>query len=46
MVAAGDLGSAACVGIGSEEGPPEVRAEADVVVDGPEGFVAVLRLLE
>ena len=46
MVAAGDLGTAACVGIGSEEGPPEVRAEADVVVDGPEGFVAVLRLLE
>jgi len=46
MVAAGDLDSAACVWIGSEEGPPEVRAEADVVVDGPAGFVAVLRLLE
>ena len=46
MVAAGDLSSAACVGIASAEGPPEVSAEADVVVDGPEGFAAVLRLLE
>jgi trehalose 6-phosphate phosphatase len=46
MVASGDLSGAVCVGIASEEGPPEVRADADVVVDGPEGFVAALRLLE
>jgi trehalose 6-phosphate phosphatase len=32
------------VGVASDEGPPEIR-EADVVVDGPEGFVEVLRAL-
>jgi trehalose-6-phosphatase len=32
------------VGIASDEGPPEIR-DADVVVDGPEGFVEVLRAL-
>ena len=43
--AVGELEAAVCVGIASEEGPPEVGEEADVVVDGPEGFVDVLRLL-
>jgi trehalose 6-phosphate phosphatase len=32
------------VGIVSEEGPPEIR-DADIVVDGPRGFVEVLRAL-
>jgi trehalose 6-phosphate phosphatase len=32
------------VGVTSDEGPPEIR-RADVVVDGPEGFVEVLRAL-
>jgi trehalose 6-phosphate phosphatase len=32
------------VGIVSDEGPPEIR-EADIVVDGPEQFVEVLRAL-
>jgi trehalose 6-phosphate phosphatase len=46
MTRTGDLKTAVCVGIASAEGPPEVSEEADVVVDGPPGFVAVLRLLE
>jgi trehalose 6-phosphate phosphatase len=32
------------VGVASDEGPPEIR-DADIVVDGPEGFVEVLRAL-
>jgi trehalose-phosphatase len=46
MTATGDLRAAACIGIASPEGPPEVSEEADAVVDGPAGFVEVLRLLE
>jgi trehalose 6-phosphate phosphatase len=42
---AGDLGSAVCVGVASPESPPEVSEEADLVVEGPAGFLAVLRLL-
>jgi trehalose 6-phosphate phosphatase len=33
------------VGIRSDEGPSEIAEQADVVVDGPEGFVAVLEAL-
>jgi trehalose 6-phosphate phosphatase len=33
------------VGIRSEEGPPEIVERADLVVDGPEGFTAVLAAL-
>jgi len=44
--AAGELEAAVCVGIGSDEGPPELADEADVLVDGPAGFVEVLRLLQ
>jgi trehalose 6-phosphate phosphatase len=43
--AAGHLTAAVCVGIASEEGPPELRDEADVIVDGTSGFLNVLRLL-
>ena len=46
MTRTGDLKAAVCVGVASAEGPPEVSEEADVVVDGPPGFVAALRLLE
>jgi trehalose 6-phosphate phosphatase len=42
---AGDLETAVCVGIDSEEGPRELREEADVMVDGPAGFLDVLRML-
>jgi trehalose 6-phosphate phosphatase len=33
------------VGVRSEEGPEEIVAEADVVVDGPEGVTELLRML-
>jgi trehalose 6-phosphate phosphatase len=46
MTRTGDLKTAVCVGIASAEGPPEVSEEADAVVEGPPGFVAVLKLLE
>jgi trehalose 6-phosphate phosphatase len=42
---AGHLESAVCVGIASEEGPPELREEADVMVEGTAGFLEVLRSL-
>jgi trehalose 6-phosphate phosphatase len=44
--AAGELDSAVCVGIASEEGPGELGEESDVTVAGPQGFVDVLRSLE
>ena len=33
------------VGVASEEGPPEITTEADIVVDGVEGVADVLRAL-
>jgi trehalose 6-phosphate phosphatase len=41
----GTLSTAVCVGVTSEESPPEVAREADVAVAGPDGFVAVLEAL-
>ena len=41
----GTLGAGVCVGVASEEGPEEIRSEADLVVDGPDGFLDVLRAL-
>ena len=41
----GNLEAIACVAVGSDEAPPEVAAGADATVDGPEGFVEVLRAL-
>lgn len=43
--ARGRLANVVRVGVASEEGPEEVTAEADVVVDGPEGVVDLLALL-
>jgi trehalose 6-phosphate phosphatase len=43
--AAGDLAAVVCVGIASDEGPGELIEEADAMVDGPEGFLDVLREL-
>jgi trehalose 6-phosphate phosphatase len=40
---AGAVTAAVCVGVASEEGPEEIRSEADLVVDGPQGFLDVLR---
>jgi trehalose-phosphatase len=45
MTAAGDLGVAICIGIGSDEAPPDLGQEADAVVAGPDEFRAVLTAL-
>jgi trehalose 6-phosphate phosphatase len=41
----GKLEASACVAVASDESPPEVSSEADLTVDGPDGFVAVLEAL-
>jgi trehalose 6-phosphate phosphatase len=41
----GKLAAIACVAISSDESPPEVAAAADLVVQGPQGFVTVLEAL-
>src|SRR5215213_6568143 len=41
----GVLKATACIGVASAESPPEVSREADLVVQGPEGFVTVLEAL-
>jgi len=41
----GELEMAVCVGILSEEGPPEIAEEADLTVDGPAGWLALLAAL-
>jgi trehalose 6-phosphate phosphatase len=45
LVEDGKLNSATCVGVGSQEAPPGVTEAADLVVDGPGGFLEVLRTL-
>lgn len=42
---AGDLEAAVCVGIVSPEAPPELPEDADLIVDGPEGWLAILEWL-
>lgn len=41
----GELRAAVCVGIVSAEGPPEIAEEADLTVDGPDGWLALLEAL-
>lgn len=41
----GRLEAAACVGISSPEAPAELAEQADLTVDGPAGWLAVLRAL-
>src|SRR4051795_1434324 len=41
----GDLRTAVCIAVGSDESPPEVAETADLTVPGPEGFVRVLGAL-
>ncbi len=41
----GELEAAVCIGILSEEGPPEIAEEADLTVDGPAGWLALLEAL-
>jgi trehalose 6-phosphate phosphatase len=41
----GKLRATACVAVASDESPPEVTREADLTVNGPDGFVRVLEIL-
>jgi trehalose 6-phosphate phosphatase len=41
----GQLSATACIAVASEESPPEVSGEADLTVDGPQGFARVLEAL-
>jgi trehalose 6-phosphate phosphatase len=41
----GELEAAVCVGIVSDEGPREIAEEADLTVDGPAGWLALLEAL-
>lgn len=43
--AEGALEAAVCVGVVSAEGPGEIAEEADLTVDGPEGWLALLEAL-
>jgi trehalose 6-phosphate phosphatase len=41
----GQLSATACIAVASDESPPEVSREADLTVDGPDGFVRILEAL-
>jgi trehalose-phosphatase len=41
----GKLNANACLAVASDESPAEVSREADLTVDGPEGFVRVLEFM-
>jgi trehalose 6-phosphate phosphatase len=45
LIEDGVLRAAVCVAAASEEAPPEVSANADLTVQGPDGIVAVLEAL-
>jgi trehalose 6-phosphate phosphatase len=45
MVSSGTLGSAVCVAVASEEAPPELIEQADLVVDGPNEVRGLLAAL-
>jgi trehalose 6-phosphate phosphatase len=45
LVAQGRLETAVCVGVRSDETPPELEREADLLVDGPIGVRSVLEAL-
>ena len=42
---AAELSVTVCVGVASAEAPPELRGDSDLVVDGPEGWLAILEWL-
>lgn len=46
MRSSGALEATALIAIASDEAPPEVAAAGDLVVEGPEGFLAVLEHLD
>lgn len=45
LVAAGRLETSVCVGVRSDETPPDLEREADLLVDGPAGVRSVLEAL-
>ena len=45
LVTAAELGAAVCVGVRSDETPPELEQASDVLVDGPLGVRALLSAL-
>jgi len=45
LVAEGTLEHAVLVGVGSDDGPPEIAAQADVVVEGTDGVRDLLAML-
>ena len=45
LVEEGALEAAVCVGIVSAEGPAEIAEEADLTVEGPEGWIELLAAL-
>jgi trehalose 6-phosphate phosphatase len=45
LVDEGELGAAVCVGVRSDETPPELEAAAEVLVDGPTGVRELLTAL-
>lgn len=45
MCAEGALDAAVCVGVVSAEGPPQIAEQADLTVDGPPGWLAILHRL-
>ncbi|MDX6678331.1 MAG: trehalose 6-phosphate phosphatase [Solirubrobacteraceae bacterium] len=45
LVEEGELGTAVCVGVRSEETPPQLELAADVLVDGPTGVRELLTAL-
>jgi trehalose 6-phosphate phosphatase len=45
LVASGELETALCVAVGSDEAPPELAREAELTVDGPGGVRGLLEAL-
>jgi trehalose 6-phosphate phosphatase len=45
LASSGDIKTALCVAVDSDETPPELAAEADLVVDGPPGVRGLLEAL-
>ncbi len=43
--ASGELAAAVCVGVASAEAPAELAEEADLIVEGPPGWLAILEWL-
>jgi trehalose 6-phosphate phosphatase len=41
----GELETAICVGVASPEAPPELAGESDLLVEGPDGWLAILESL-